>query len=448
MVESKLLAPLFSDPEVAEQLSDVQFISYMLQVEAALARVQETLGIIPHGTAQQLADGISNFLLDMDRLQTAIDADGIPTVDLIMQLREQVGGEAASYVHWGATSQDIMDTALVLQLRSALTLLEHRLNTLIGNLARLADAHRATLMAGRTHGQHALPLTFGLKVAGWLAPLLRHRERLDQLKPRLLVVQFGGAVGTIASLGDQGMAVQEALAQELGLGVPLMPWHSQRDTLAEFAGWLSLVSGSLAKMAQDIILLAQSEVAEVRESGDSSRGSSSTMPQKRNPVISQAILAAAHTNAALLSSMHGALVHEHERATSAWQVEWLTLPQMVILTAAVLNKALFLSENLVVDADRMQANLAGSNGLLMAEAIDLALSPIIGRTEAKQIIRAAVPVAVEQNRHLVDVVRERVRERVDADIDWERLLSEANYLGSSDAFINRVLQQAESSEHD
>jgi 3-carboxy-cis,cis-muconate cycloisomerase len=341
-----------------------------------------------------------------------------------------------------------MDTALVLQLRSALTLLEHRLNTLIGNLARLADAHRTTLMAGRTHGQHALPLTFGLKVAGWLAPLLRHRERLDQLKPRLLVVQFGGAVGTIASLGDQGMAVQEALAQELGLGVPLMPWHSQRDTLAEFAGWLSLVSGSLAKMAQDIILLAQSEVAEVRESGDSSRGSSSTMPQKRNPVISQAILAAAHTNAALLSSMHGALVHEHERATSAWQVEWLTLPQMVILTAAVLNKTLFLSENLVVDADRMQANLAGSNGLLMAEAIDLALSPIIGRTEAKQIIRAAVPVAVEQNRHLVDVVRERVRERVDADIDWERLLSEANYLGSSDAFINRVLQQAESSEHD
>jgi 3-carboxy-cis,cis-muconate cycloisomerase len=259
------------------------------------------------------------------------------------------------------------------------------------------------------------------------------------MKPRLLVVQFGGAVGTLASLGERGVAVQAALADELGLTVPLMPWHTQRDTLAELAGWLSLVSGSLAKMGQDIILMAQSEVGELRESADGSRGGSSTMPQKSNPIVSELIIAAHRTNASLVAAMHQALVQEHERATHGWQVEWLNLPQMFALTGAALNKALFLSANLVVNAVRMQENVAASNGLMLAEAVSFALAPHLGRTTAKQIVQTAVQVAIEQNRHLVDVVREQI----EAPIDWQTLKDESAYFGSAAIFIDRVLTEAE-----
>jgi 3-carboxy-cis,cis-muconate cycloisomerase len=264
--DSKIYAPLFSDPDVATVFADEQFVGYLLEVEAALARVQGRLGIIPEDAAQKIAAGAITLQVDYERLQTGTEKAGLPIIELIRQLREQVGGEAASYVHWGATTQDIMDTALILQIRAALHIIENTLLDVVKNLVRLAGEHRRTLMAGRTHSQQALPITFGLKVAGWLAPLLRHRQRLAEMKARLLVVQFGGAAGTLASLGPSGVAVEEALAGELNLRVALMPWHTQRDTLAEVGGWLSLVSGSLAKMAQDIILLAQTEVGEVRES--------------------------------------------------------------------------------------------------------------------------------------------------------------------------------------
>jgi 3-carboxy-cis,cis-muconate cycloisomerase len=331
-----------------------------------------------------------------------------------------------------------MDTALVLQLRAALGVIEPKLLRLIKDLAHLAGQYRDCLMAGRTHSQQALPLPFGLKVAAWLAPLLRHQQRLAEFKPRLLVVQLGGAAGTLASLGQRGLDIQAELASELALAVPPMPWHTQRDNLAELAGWLSLVNGSLAKMGQDIILLAQTEVGEVRESADLSRGGSSTMPQKSNPIVSELIIAAARTNAALLSAMHQALVQEHERATHGWQVEWLTLPQMVALTSAVLDKALFLSEHLVVDRERMRQNVAASNGLMLAEAITFALSQTMSRAEAKQLVQEACQLVLEQNRHLVDVVRDKT----DAPLDWEVLKAETTYFGSSEAFIDRVLDEA------
>ena len=439
MTRSALLDPLFSDPAIAAIFSDEHFIADMLRVEVALAKVQAALGVIPGDSAEAIAQRASTLQVDMQRLQTGIDNSGVPTIDLIQQLREQVGGEAAAYVHWGATTQDIMDTALVLQIRAALEHVESHLRQLITSLAGLADQHRGTLMAGRTHSQQALPITFGFKVAGWLAPLLRDMQRLNEMKPRLLVVQLGGAVGTLASLEDDGPRVQAALADELGLHVPLLPWHTQRDTLAELAGWCSLLTGSLAKMAQDVILMAQSEVAELHESDDPARGGSSTMPQKSNPIISEVIIAAARTNAALLSSMHQALIQEHERATGGWQMEWLALPQMIILTGAALNKAAFLGDNLVVDAAQMRRNVKASNGLMLAEALNLALAPIMGRSEAKQMIKAACSTALEQKRHLVDVVREQT----DAELDWDSLRDEAHYLGASDTFIDRVLQEAE-----
>jgi 3-carboxy-cis,cis-muconate cycloisomerase len=292
-------------------------------------------------------------------------------------------------------------------------------------------------MAGRTHSQQALPITFGFKVAGWLAPLLRHRERLAEMRPRVLVVQFGGAVGTLAALGESGTQVQEALSAELQLNMPPIPWHTQRDNMAELASWLSLLSGSLAKIAQDVILLAQSEVGEVRETGEASRGGSSTMPQKHNPIVSELIITAARTNASLLASMHQAQIQEHERGTHGWQMEWLILPQMFTLTAAALDKALFLSQNLVVDEARMRENVAHSNGLMLAEAAGYALAKTsVRKSDANQLVKEACQVATKENRNLIDVIREKT----DAPVDWMALREESTYLGSADAFINRVIQ--------
>jgi 3-carboxy-cis,cis-muconate cycloisomerase len=438
MMNSDLFAPLFSSPEIASVLADAQFIASMLAVEAALAQAQAKLGVIPANAAERITQTVANFQVDFAELQADLDKSGVPVIELVKQLRAAIGGEAAAYVHWGATTQDIMDTALMLQLRAVLTLLEYRLKALIQHLAELADTHRHTLMAGRTHSQQALPITFGYKVATWLAPLLRDRTRLAELKPRLLVVQFGGGVGTLAALGSAGLQVQAGLAAELGLSVPPMTWHSQRDNLAELGSWLSLVTGSLAKMAQDIILMSQSEVDELRESHDPARGGSSTMPQKSNPIISEVIIAAARTNTMHLSALHQALIHEHERATGAWQMEWLNLPPMLRLTGAALDKALFLSENMVVNAAHMQRNVAASNGLMLAEALDLALTPFIGRTEAKKIVKTAAQTALDENRHLVDVVREQVT----YPLDWAKLRDEANYLGAAEAMLDQILHEA------
>ena len=438
-MDSSLFSPLFSDAEISERFSDAEFVRAMLEVESALATVQGRLGVIPAEAAAQIADASARQAFNFEGLRSGVEKTGVPVMELVRQLRERVGGGTADYVHWGATSQDIFDTARNLQIRVVLTILESRLGSLIQNLARLADRHRHTLMAGRTLSQQALPITFGLKVAGWLAPLLRHRERLAQLRSRVLVVQFGGAVGTLAALGEMGTQVQEALAAELHLNLPPIPWHTQRDNLAELAGWLSLVSGSLAKMAQDIILLAQSEIGELRESEDASRGLSSSMPQKNNPVVSELVIAAARINASLLSSMHQAMVQEQERGTHGWQMEWLVLPQMFSLTATALNKALFLSQNLVVDEKRMRENVAASKGLMLAEAVSYALAKTsMSKTDANNLTKGASQVVKQADRHLIDVIQERT----DAPVDWEALREESAYLGSTDAFIDRVLQAA------
>ena len=436
--DSRLYGALFSDPELTEIFSDRSFVGYLLEVEAALARVQERQGVIPAGAGEAIASAAAVLEVDFELLREGTALAGFPIVELVRQLRAGVGGDAADSVHWGVTTQDVMDTALVLQLRAALGRIEPLMGRLIDDLASLADRHRKLLMPGRTHGQQALPVTFGLKVAGWLAPLLRHRRRLVELKPRLLVVQFGGAAGTLAALGDAGVGVAEGLADELELMLLPLPWHAQRDGLAELAGWLSLVSGSLAKMAQDVILLAQTEVGELRESADPLRGGSSTMPQKRNPVASEVILAAARANASLLASMHQALIQEHERGTHGWQLEWLSLPQMVALTAAALTRALNLSEQLVVDEDRMRANVAASKGLMLGEAVAFALAAHMDRSEAKALVAEACRLALEQGRHLLEVVREHT----DVPVDWASVRDETAYLGAADEFVTRVLREA------
>ncbi len=439
IMDPSLFAPLFSDAEVAEQFSDAQFVRAMLEVESALATVEGQLGVIPAESATRIVDAAGRLEVNFERLRNGVERSGVPVIELVRQLREQVGGEDANYVHWGATSQDIFDSARVLQIRAALTIFKSRLGSLIQNLSRLADQHRHTLMAGRTHSQQALPITFGFKVAGWLTPFLRHRERLAELRPRVLVVQFGGAVGTLAALGESGPRVQEALAAELKLDLPPIPWHTQRDSLAELASWLSMLSGSLAKLAQDVILLAQTEVSELSESGDSTRGGSSTMPQKNNPITSELIVTAARINASLLASMHQAQVQEQERGTHGWQMEWLALPQMFTLTAAALNKALFLSQNLTVHEVRMAENVAASNGLMLAEAVSYALvRASMSKASANQLVKEACQVVAQEGRHLIEVMNEKT----DAPVDWDAIREESAYLGSTNAFIDRVLQAA------
>ena len=438
-MDSYLFSPLFSDAEVAEQFSDTQLVRAMLEVESALAIVEGRLGVIPAEAADQIVDVAARMDVDFNRLRSEVKKSGVPVIDLVRQLRTQIEGDAADYVHWGVTSQDIIDTANVLQIRTALEVLEFKLESVIRNLAQLADKHRHTLMAGRTHSQQALPIIFGFKVTGWLAPLIRHRERLAEMRPRILVIQLGGAVGTLAALGTPGIQVQEDLAEELKLNLPYIPWHTQRDNMAELASWLSMLTGSLAKMAQDIILLAQSEVGELSESDDASRGGSSTMPQKNNPIVSELIITAARTNASLLASMHQAQIQEHERGTHGWQMEWLVLPQMFTLTAAALNKALFLSQNLVVDKARMRENIAASYGLMLAEAVSYALAGAsMGKASADQLVKEACQVVVQEGRHLVDVLKEKT----DAPVDWDAIREESAYLGSTDKFINRVIQAA------
>lgn len=434
---SQLLSPLFSNEAMERIFSDDNLLTKMVHFEDALAQAQGKIGVIPETAAIQISQSLPSFQPDMAHLQASLEKAGVPVAELVRQLRVHVGGDAATYIHWGATTQDVMDTAVVLQMREAFTQLETIINQTVAQLAHLADQHRHTLMVGRTHSQQALPITFGYKVAGWVAPLLRHQERLRELKPRLFTLQFGGAVGNLSALGEQGTAVQQALANLLDLSIPLTTWHTQRDNLVECANWLSFVCGSLAKMAQDIILMAQSEVGELRETADPTRGGSSTMPQKSNPIVSEGIIAIARSNANLAATMQHAQIQEHERGTHGWQMEWLTLPQMFITTAAALKKAHFLSQNLQVNVDKMKENVVASNGLLLAEPISLALSAHIGREAAKRLVKEACQLAYQQGRHLIEVVQEQTA----VSLDWESLRDEANYLGVTQSMIDQILQK-------
>ena len=435
-----MLGSVLGDGELAAIFSEARYVAEMVAVEAALATVEARLGVIPAESGKVIVERAASFRPDLGVIRSRLADDGVPVIELVRQLRQHVGGAAADDVHFGATTQDVMDTALVLQMRAALAAVERMLDRAIDNLAAMARRYREAVMPGRTHSQQAVPIPFGLKAAGWLAPLLRHRARLTEIRPRVLAVQLGGAAGTLEPLGERGVEVAGALAAELSLSAPSLPWHTQRDTLAEVAGWLSLVSGSLAKMAQDVILLAQTEVGEVRETAEEGRGGSSTMPQKVNPITSEQIIAAARTNAALLSAMHQALIQEHERATSGWQMEWWTLPQMFELTASALRKAEFLSAHLDVDEARMRHNVDASNGLMLAETVTFALSKAMSRKAAKALVTAACRTARTENRHLVDVVREQT----DAPLNWDVLKDEAAHFGSAQAFIDRVLAEARS----
>ena len=440
--DGPILGVLYGSDAMRAVFQEHAYFQRMLDVEAALARVQARLGIIPADAAQAITAAASFRNLDPVELAASARTVGYPVVGLVAGL-SRAAGKAGAWTHWGATTQDIMDTATVLQVREGLALVRGELLGLLRALAGQAQRHRQTVMAGRTHLQQALPTSFGLKCAVWASPLPAHLQRLDQLRARVGQVEFAGAAGTLASLGDQGIAVMEGLAQELGLNAPAAPWHVCREALAETVAFLGIVCGTLAKFATDIILLAQTEVGEVAEPYVAGRGSSSTMPQKRNPIASEYILAAARGAQALVPLMLGAMAQDHERATGPWQAEALAVPQAFVLTHGALLQARAIAEGMVVDAARMRRNLELTHGLIVAEAVMMGLAPHLGRGEAHHVVKHACDVALAEGIGLADALAREpaVTEKLDR-VAIEHLTDPAGYLGSADAFIDRVVAEA------
>jgi 3-carboxy-cis,cis-muconate cycloisomerase len=438
--DSEIFGALWGAAEMRALFSDATRLQLMLDVEAALARAQARLGLVPQQAAEAIMKSARVENLRTERIAQGVCKDGVPVPALVSELGRVAGEEASRYIHLGATTQDILDTALVLQVRLALEYLRRDLIALARTLARRASEYRNTSMAGRTHMQQAVPITFGLKCAVWAAPLAAHVERLDQAARRGLVVQFGGAAGTLAALGANGMAVAEALAHELGLGVPDLPWHVARDTMAEVAALLGLVCGSLSKIALDVALLMQTEVAEVFEPHEAGRGGSSTIPQKRNPVAAEYIIAAARGAHALVPLMLTAMAQDHERATGAWQSEALALPQCFVLCSGAMAHALAIAKGMTIDAARMRRNLELGRGLIMAEAVSTGLTPVMGRAAAHHALQLISDRAIAEGKTLGEVLREdaEVRRHL-SDEQIDRLLDPAAYLGSAGAFVDRVV---------
>ena len=440
--DGPILGALYGSDAMRAVFDERAYFQRMLDVEAALARVQARLGIIPADAAQAIAAAARYENLDPAELAASARNVGYPVVGLVAGL-SRAAGKAGAWTHWGATTQDIMDTATVLQVREGLGLVRAELLGLLRALTARAEQYRHTVMAGRTHLQQALPTSFGLKCAIWASPLPGHLQRLDQVRARVEQVEFAGAAGTLASLGGQGIAVMEGLAEELGLGAPAAPWHVCREALAETVAFLGIVCGTLAKFATDIILLCQTEVGEVAEPYVPGRGSSSTMPQKRNPIASEYILAAARAVQALVPLMLGAMAQDHERATGPWQAEALAIPQAFVLTHGALLQARAIAEGMVVDAARMRRNLDLTHGLIVAEAVMMGLASQLGRGEAHHVVKHACDEALEQGISLADALEREpaVAEKLDR-AAIERLTDPAGYLGSTDAFIDRVLAAA------
>jgi 3-carboxy-cis,cis-muconate cycloisomerase len=438
--DGQVWGTLYGTDAMRAAMGERAMLAAMLRVEAALARAEARLGIVPHAAADAIAAAAEVDRLDLSALAAATRNTGYPVVGLVRQLSALAGPEAGRWTHWGATTQDILDTALVLALREGLALIGRDLDAVITALAARAREHRDTVMAGRTHLQHALPTTFGLKCAVWLAPLLSTRERLAQMAPRLFRVQFGGAAGTLASLGDKGLDVARELARELDLAEPDAPWHVARDAFAEAVSVLGILTGALAKMATDVLLLMQTEVAEAFEPHAPGRGGSSTMPQKRNPIACEYVIAQARGVQALVPLMLGAMAGDQERATGPWQAEALAIPQAMLLAHGALDQSLLIAEGMTVDAARMRRNLDATGGLIMAEAVMMGLAPVLGRGAAHDAVHHACDLALAEGVSLAEALgRDPVVAAALTPARISALTEPTSYLGAAGAFVDRVL---------
>ena len=441
VIGSKIFGEMFASDEMRSLFTDDYIVQRYLDVEAALARAQAKLGIIPNEAAAAITAAAKVESIDWDRLRERTEIVGYPILPTVEQLSDWPKDKLGQWSHWGATTQDIMDTADVLQIRDALGLISHDLDAVADALAKLAEEHADLPMAGRTHLQHALPITFGYKAATWRSAIDRHRQRLIELNTRIGVVSFSGAAGTLASLGEEkGLATQAGLADELGLQVPDITWHTIRDNFAEVTGLLALISSSIGKIGYDIMLMMQSETGEVLEPFVQGRGASSTMPQKRNPISSEMMLAAAKIVREQHSAMLDAMVQDHERATGQWHVEWQVLPTAFIIASGGLRAAREALEGLEVRHDAMEKVLATTQGLIVAEAVMMGLAPHLGRQVAHDVVYEACRDALNKNTMLLDALLadKRVSDVLSKD-QLEGLVAPANYVGAAPEMTRRLL---------
>jgi 3-carboxy-cis,cis-muconate cycloisomerase len=440
---SPLLAPMLSSAAMRAVCDDLACLQRMLDFEAALARAEAATGVIPASAAGAIAKACNAGAFDLNALAEAATRSGVLAIPLVKALTANVAKtdtEAARYVHWGATSQDVVDTATMLTLRAGIDALSGDIDRAIVGFAKLARAHRDTPVVARTWLQHALPMPFGLKLAEYAAALRRSRARLKRLRNEALALQFGGAAGTLAALGDKGLLVAERLARELELPLPDAPWHTHRDRIAEAASVFAILTGTCGKIARDMQLMMQTDVAEAFEPSGEGRGGSSTMPHKRNPVASATALAAATMAPNLVATIFASMVQDHERSAGAWHAEWPTLPLLLLVTSGALAATVDIAEGLEVDVARMRRNLDATGGLIMAEAVTMALAEKIGKAEAHRLVEAASKRAIAGNKGLRDVLAENtdVTAHLHAD-QLAKLFEPMAYQGVSQALIDRLL---------
>ena len=443
-IDSTLFRDQFSTAPMRRAFDDLATVQKWLDVEAALARAEAGLGIIPDDAAKEITRAADVTLYDLDAMRDAMAKTSHPIVPLVRamaaQCARQGAAKAGEYVHWGATTQDIMDTGLVLQMKDAVALIEDGLAALDAALADKAKAHRDTPMAGRTHGQQALPVTFGYKVAVWLDEVRRHRRRLTEMAPRVLTGQFSGAVGTFAAIGDQGPEVARRMMADLGLAAPVISWHVAKDRIAEYAGVLANIAGTMGKIAHEVATLQRTELAELEEPHQPGKVGSSTMPQKRNPSTCEGIQALARAAWACVPPAFEGTMAEHERDKVANQAERDFVPRLSCYTEAAIRKVIFVISGLTVRAENMRRNLDISGGLLLSEAVMMKLGEKIGRNTAHDVVYAAAMEAFEKNLVFRDLLLKdkRVTDALST-AELDALLDPAKYTGLSARLVDAVL---------
>jgi 3-carboxy-cis,cis-muconate cycloisomerase len=432
---------MFSTAEMAETFSLEAHVRGILAFEAAFARAEARAGIIPQEAADIITNSCRESVFDIAALYREAEASGTPVIPLVRMLSEQIGDDAKKYVHWGTTSQDAIDTSLMLQMRDGIDLLVNRLLDVCEECEKLAEQYRNTLMAGRTLMQQAVPITFGLKAARWLAMAVRQLSALQEHRERSLAVQLGGAAGTLASLGDKGIQVQVFLADELGLPAPDLPWHSERDRIAEIAGTLGVIAGAMAKIASDVAHLAQTEIGEASEGAMPGKGGSSAMPQKHNPVDAAFAIASARLAIGEVSVILSATTQEHERAVGGWQAEWVAIPNLFRYTSGSVEHVLGMIRGLKIDPVRMSTNLELTKGLIMAESLTMTLAPHLGRPEAQRFVKALCDRAITLGVHLREVVlKEDSVLNILSVEEVDHAFDPGAYLGSTNVFIDNALK--------
>ena len=440
-LDSAVFRDIFTTPAMRAVWSDENRVQKYLDFEASLARAQAKLKIIPQEACDEILKHCDAKEYDMAKLKEATERIGYPVLPVVQQLVKLCKDGLGEWSHWGATTQDITDTATVLQIKESLALIEKEIEAICDALAALAKKYRDTPMAGRSNLQQAVPITFGYKMATMLAAFERHRQRLNELKPRVLVGEFGGAAGTLSSLGKDGLRCQDELMKELKLGQPEISWHTVRDRIAEVGCFLGLITGSCGKIAFDVKLLMQTEVEEVQEPFHQGRGSSSTMPQKRNPISSVYITAQTAMVKQLVAALLEAMIEDHERATGPWEIEWIALPEIFMLTAGALAQTRFLVEGLHVNEQRMRDNIFITKGLIMSEAVMMGLGDKLGRNYAHDLVYDICRDVVKTGRPLIDLLEENPEIRKHADRKTlEKMVDPANYLGVAGEMVDRVLK--------